>query len=265
MNRPDKIYLVSDLHLGAPDPARSLVREKHFVRFLREVAHDATEIYLLGDIFDFWFEYRRVVPRGYVRLLGQLAQMADAGVKLHFFAGNHDLWYADYLPQELGAQIYHEPVIRSFHGRRYYLAHGDGLGPGDHGYKLMKRIFTHPLSRWLFARLHPNFGVGLALRVSQMGGNHHYIQPEEHEESHRGAAEFLYHHARALHTQDPHIDAYIFGHRHLLLDDHLAEGPRVILLGDWIQYFSYLTLTPSDCTLAVFPPDRHTTRQVSAP
>lgn len=259
MNRPEKIYIASDLHLGAPDPTSSLAREKHFVRFLREVAHDATELYLLGDVFDFWFEYKRVVPRGYVRLLGQLAAMADAGVKIHLFAGNHDLWYDGYLTQEIGATLYREPVIRSFHGRRYYLAHGDGLGPGDHGYKVMKRVFTHPLSRWLFARLHPNFGVGLALQVSQKGGNHHYHAPEELEEQHKGEAEFLYHHARAVFAEDPGIEAFIFGHRHLLIDDQLQDGPRIILLGDWIQYFSYLTLTPDGCSLSVFPWDSPST------
>ncbi|RMG69815.1 MAG: UDP-2,3-diacylglucosamine diphosphatase [Bacteroidetes bacterium] len=252
MNRPEKIYIASDLHLGAPDPASSLVREKRFVRFLQEVAHDATELYLLGDVFDFWFEYKRVVPRGYVRLLGQLATMADAGIKIHLFAGNHDLWYGDYLQQEIGATIYREPISRIYFGRRYYLAHGDGLGPGDHGYKLMKRVFTHPLSRWLFARLHPNFGVGLALRVSQHGGNHHYQQPQDYEEPHKGEREFLYHHARAVHAQDPGFEAFIFGHRHLLIDDQLKDGPRVIILGDWIQYDSYLTISESGCELSVF-------------
>ncbi|GAB4412336.1 MAG: UDP-2,3-diacylglucosamine diphosphatase [Bacteroidia bacterium] len=250
---PTKIYLLSDLHLGAPDPARSLLREKHAVRFLREVAHDASHLYLLGDVFDFWFEYKRAVPRGYVRLLGQLAEMADRGVEIHVFAGNHDLWYRDYLHEQFGAILHHDPVEVAFFGRRYFLAHGDGLGPGDHGYKLMKRVFTHPLSKWLYARLHPNFGIALAQWLSQHGGNHSYGDGLPPEEQHKGHAEYLYAFARDMHRQRPDIDCYVFGHRHVLIDDTLADGPQLVILGDWIQYFSYLAIDEAGSQLTVFP------------
>jgi UDP-2,3-diacylglucosamine hydrolase len=141
---PSSIYLLSDLHLGAPDPASSLVREKHVVRFLEEIMTDAQELYLLGDIFDFWFEYRHAIPRGFVRFMGQLARMRDAGVKIVLFTGNHDLWHQTYLQEQLDVEIHRAPMERELMGRTYHLAHGDGLGPGDQGYKLMKRVITHP-------------------------------------------------------------------------------------------------------------------------
>lgn len=234
------VYLLSDLHLGAPDPRRSFVREKQVVQWLQSIESDASAIYLLGDVFDFWFEYRYAVPRGYVRFLGQLARMSDMGIEIHVFTGNHDLWYQTYLEEQLGASIYREPVVRELNGQTFYLAHGDGLGPGDHGYKFMKRVVTHPLARWLFGRLHPNFGIGLAYWFSHNGGDHNY---------HAGPPDMAYvcteqdpllRHTLDLLRERSDIDHFVYGHRHKYVDHALGSHRRMFILGDWIQYFSYL-------------------------
>ena len=158
----DKIYFLSDFHLGAPNKELSLIREKKIVHFLNEISKDASEIFLLGDMFDFWFEYKRVVPKGYVRLLGKLAELSDAGIILHFFVGNHDMWMRNYFQEEFNMKVYHHPHEFLLHGKKFYIGHGDGLGPGDLGYKMVKKVFRSNISRWLFALLPPNAGMGLA-------------------------------------------------------------------------------------------------------
>lgn len=255
MPRPAEkaVYLLSDLHLGAPDPARSLIREKHVVRWLTTIEDEVSELYLVGDVFDFWFEYRHAVPRGYVRFLGQLARMSDLGIRIHVFSGNHDLWYRDYLREQIGVDLHFQPIVREFFGQTYYLAHGDGLGPGDHGYKLMKRIITHPLARWLFGRFHPDFGIGLAYWLSQNGGNHNYLDTKP--DCHFVCTEQdpLVVHARATLRQQPEIDYFVYGHRHKLVDQPLDDHRRLFILGDWIQFFSYLKITPQGPQLARYP------------
>ncbi|MEM6346817.1 MAG: UDP-2,3-diacylglucosamine diphosphatase [Bacteroidota bacterium] len=248
----NKIYFASDMHFGAPNPERSRVREKHFIKWLRSIQDDAAELYLLGDIFDFWFEYKKAVPKGFVRLLGTLADLSDSGVKLHIFAGNHDLWYHDYLKEEIEAHIYHQPQQRNFFGREYYLAHGDGLGPGDYGYKIMKKVITAPISKWLFHRLHPNAGIGLALWVSTKGGDHNY-ESEGQEAFYYGQDDYLYIHSLETLKKKKEIDCFIYGHRHVCIQDHMPEGQEMIILGDWIQYFSYLEVSPEGNKLSVFP------------
>lgn len=248
-----KIYFVSDLHLGAPDPARSRIREKHFTKWLRSIQSDVAELYLLGDVFDFWFEYKRAIPRGFSRMMGALAELSDAGVPLHIFSGNHDLWYHNYFQEELGAQVYHQPQRRNFFGREYYLAHGDGLGPGDHGYKLMKKVITAPWAKWMFHRLHPNFGIGLAYWVSTKGGDHNYDNIAGHEATYYGKDDYLYIHSEELLTAGEDIDCFIYGHRHVLIQDWMPRGQEMIILGDWIQYFSYLEVSPEGNQLSVFP------------
>ena len=162
-----KIYFISDAHLGLPPRDKSLLREKILIKWLDEISKDAFEIYLLGDIFDYWFEYKKVVPRGFVRFLGKIAEIRDSGIPVYFFTGNHDAWIFDYLPEELGVEIFHKPLSRIFNGKKFYMAHGDGLGPGEHSYKLLKKIFTSTLLQWLFARLHPNTATGIAHRWSK--------------------------------------------------------------------------------------------------
>lgn len=255
MKNSNHIYFASDLHLGAPDREKSLVREKHFVKWLETIQDTAAELYLLGDIFDFWFEYRRAVPRGYLRLLGKLAEMADQGTQIHIFTGNHDLWYGDYFREELGANIYHQPHITEIHGRKFYLAHGDGLGPGDHGYKLLKKIFTHPVNKWLFERLHPNFGVWLADFFSSLSRDHNYDNNKE-EVPHLGDDEFLYQHARQVLKEISDIDVFVFGHRHILIREEIAADSEIVLLGDWIQYFSFLEVREDGMNLGIFPSEK---------
>ena len=157
-----KIYFLSDFHLGAPDYATSLVREKRIVKFLDEIKDDAEQIFIVGDLFDFWFEYKRVIPKGFIRILGKLAELTDGGIVIHFFVGNHDMWMNSYFEKELGIKVYHEPQEFELYEKKFFIGHGDGLGPGDHKYKLIKKIFRNKFSRWLFGLLHPHSGIGLA-------------------------------------------------------------------------------------------------------
>ena len=230
-----KIYFASDVHLGVPNKASSLEREKRLIRWLEEVRQDAAEIYLVGDLFDFWFEYKRAVPRGYVRLLGKLAEITDAGTPIHLFTGNHDMWIFDYLPEETGVQLYREPIVREYAGKQFFIGHGDGLGPGDHGYKFIKKVFANKLCQWLFARLHPNLGIGLADFWSRRSR----AKTGTSEEKYFGDdKEFLVQFCKdTLKTQ--HYDYFVFGHRHLPLDMEVGEGSRYVNLGDWISHYTY--------------------------
>ncbi|MGK0127871.1 MAG: UDP-2,3-diacylglucosamine hydrolase, partial [Candidatus Azotimanducaceae bacterium] len=166
MNTHKKIYFASDQHLGAPTKEESFVREQKFVRWLDIVKQDAEAIFLLGDLFDFWHEYKTVVPKGYVRVLGKLAEIKDSGIPIYFFVGNHDLWMRDYFETELNIPVYHNTKEFIFNNKTFLIGHGDGLGPGDKGYKRMKKVFTHPFSQWLFRWLHPDIGMKLGNYLS---------------------------------------------------------------------------------------------------
>lgn len=235
MEQGKKIYFASDFHLGVPDHAASLVREKQVVKWLGEIRHDAAEIYLMGDIFDFWFEYKSVVPKGFVRLLGKIAEIRDSGIPVHLFTGNHDMWMHDYLPKELGVSIYREPITREFNGKRFLLGHGDGLGPGDHGYKMIKKIFANKFCQWIFARFHPNFGMWLAQYWSRKS---RIANGTKDEKFHGEEGEWLVTYAKEV-LQKEHYDYFIFGHRHLPLDIRLSEKSRYVNLGEWVNYCSY--------------------------
>ncbi|MFC2121434.1 UDP-2,3-diacylglucosamine diphosphatase [Bacteroidota bacterium] len=227
------IYFASDTHFGFPNRKESLVREKMFVKWLDEIKNHTKELYLLGDIFDFWFEYKKIVPRGFTRLLGKLAEFTDAGIPVHFFCGNHDLWIFDYLPKESGVILHREPLTISLQGKKFYLAHGDGLGPFDKKFKILKKIFTNSLAQWFFARLHPNTTIRIAERWSRSSRNSHgeitYEGPDK---------EWLIIYAREL-IKEQDIDFLVFGHRHFPNDLKLNEKSRFINLGDWITNFSY--------------------------
>ncbi|MCB0794469.1 MAG: UDP-2,3-diacylglucosamine diphosphatase [Flavobacteriales bacterium] len=231
----ERIYLLSDFHLGIPDAASSLDRERRIVRFLDEAAKDAKAIYLLGDLFDFWFEWKRAVPRGHVRLLGKLAELSDRGIDLHLFIGNHDMWIFDYVPQEVGLQVHREPQAFEWHGKKLFIGHGDGLGPGDHGYKFIKRVFRNRLCQWAFARLHPNFALWMGDFWSGRSRKKSYVNDRKFLGLDQ---EWLVIHCRGVLSKE-HFDLMIFGHRHLPLDLQIAEGTRYINLGDWITYFTY--------------------------
>ncbi len=246
MPLPDhkKIYFLSDFHLGAPDHATSLEREKIIVQFLDEIKNDATEIFLVGDMFDFWYEYRKVVPKGYVRLLGKLAELSDKGIKMHFFVGNHDMWMKDYFQKELNIPVYFRPEEFERNGKKFLIGHGDGLGPGDHGYKRLKKLFRNPVSKWLFGMLPPVAGMGLANYLSrrsrvQTGASEEVFLGEDKEWLISYCKEVLK--ARLRGGQEKKIDFFVFGHRHLAIDYRLSPGgeARYINLGDWIRYYTY--------------------------
>lgn len=234
-----KIYFLSDFHLGAPDHAASLERERLVVKFLDEIKADASELFLVGDMFDFWYEYRKVVPKGFVRLLGKLAELSDAGIKLHFFAGNHDMWVRDYFQEELQMAIYLHPQEFERNGKRFLVGHGDGLGPGDHGYKRLKKVFRNPVSKWLFGIFPPKLGMGLANFMSRRSR----AQTGSTEEKFLGEdKEWLLIYCKEV-LRSKKMDYFIFGHRHLAIDYRL-EGTdgnmaRYINLGDWIRYYTY--------------------------
>lgn len=229
-----KIYFASDLHLGVPNREKSLVREKLFVQWLDEIKSDAEAIYLVGDIFDFWFEYKKAVPKGYVRLLGKLAEISDSGIPIHIFTGNHDMWLFDYLEDEINAHIYREPIEISLKGKRFFIGHGDGLGPGDNGYKLIKKIFKNKLCQWLFERIHPNLGISIAQYWSKKSR----IANGEKDESYHGEKEWLTQFCKGK-MKTIEVDYFIFGHRHLPLEVDLGNNTTYINLGEWVNYNSY--------------------------
>ncbi len=251
------IYFASDLHLGTDARLPSAARERLFVRWLDEVvAPDADALYLMGDVFEFWFEYKRVVPRGFVRLLGKLAELRDGGLDIQYYTGNHDLWMRDYFPAELGIPLHHHPRVETFDGRRFFLGHGDGLGPGDLGYKRMKKVFRNPIAQWAYARLHPNFAVGLAERVSGLSRSHTNIE----ETGFLGAdREWLVQYAERKLSLKPDLDYFLFGHRHLPIDHLLSDGhARYVNTGDWLHHQSYARWDGERLSLKFFGREGHT-------
>ena len=242
-----RTVFISDLHLGVPDHAGSLEREKKVVAWLDAIKSNCKTLYLLGDVFDFWFEYKTAVPRGFVRLLGKLAELRDAGTQIHFFTGNHDMWAFDYLEKEIGVIIHRHPVQVEMGGKKFYLAHGDGIGPGDHKYKMLKKIFASKLCQWLFARLHPNLGIGIAQYFSRRS------RLSTEDEVFYGDKEWQVIHSREV-LKKEHIDYFIYGHRHLANDIELENGARFINLGDWISLYTYAEFNGSELVLKKFNP-----------
>ncbi|HEY1024167.1 MAG TPA: UDP-2,3-diacylglucosamine diphosphatase [Sphingobacteriaceae bacterium] len=234
MPQGKKIYFASDFHLGVPNHAASRHREDKVVRWLDTIKNDAAEIYLLGDIFDFWFEYATVIPKGFIRLQGKLAELSDSGIKITLFKGNHDMWMFDYFEKEIGVTIISDELIFERNGKRFFLHHGDGLGPGDASYKVLKKFFRSGLCQWLFARLHPNLGIGIARRWSMNSR----IANEKKEAFKGEEQEWLVSYCKAV-LQKDYFDYLIFGHRHLPLDISLQANSRYINLGEWINHFSY--------------------------
>lgn len=230
-----KVYFSSDNHLGAPNQQHSKPREAKFVAWLDEVKHDAAAIFLLGDLFDFWFEYKHVVPKGFVRVLGKLAEIKDSGIPIYFFVGNHDLWMDDYFEQELGIPVYHRPKEFSFNHKTFLVGHGDGLGPGDKGYKRMKKVFTNPFSKWLYRWLHPDIGVPLAQHLSV---KNKLISGDEDAKFLGEENEWLAQYAKRK-LERKHYDYFIFGHRHLPMEIEVGKNSTYFNLGDWINFYTY--------------------------
>jgi len=243
-----KVYFISDFHLGAPDRDSSLEREKKIVRWLDSIKQDAAVLYLMGDVFDYWFEYAESVPKGYVRLLGKLAELSDQGVELHYFTGNHDMWVFDYFTKELNVRMHREPYFCDYNGFKFYLGHGDGLGPGDHGYKFIKRIFANRFAQWMFARIHPNTGI----RIMKYFSKRSRIMTGTTDEEYLGEErEWLIVYAREI-LQKEHFDFFIFGHRHLPLDIRLNEKSRYLNLGEWMNHCMYAVFDGRELLLKKF-------------
>ena len=240
-----KIYLASDFHLGAPSYEESLIREKKIVSWLSHIEDQASEIFLVGDVFDFWFEYKRAIPKGFVRLQGKIAALTDKGIPVHIFMGNHDMWMFDYLPKELGIKLHDAPVQRTFFGKNYFIGHGDGLGPGDKGYKILKKILRNRFCQWCFARLHPNLGMWLAEKISKTSRVHTGASDEKFLGEEK---EWLIHFCREE-LKKKHYDYFVFGHRHLPLEFDLSSNSKYFNLGEWIHYCTYLVIDEDGTSL----------------
>ena len=234
MSERSRIYFASDLHLGMQPAEESLRREKLFVEWLEEIRKDAKELWLLGDVFDYWFEYKKVVPRGFTRFLGKLASLSDEGIELHLIPGNHDIWVFDYLSTEIKLQVHRKSLRKEWNGHRFYLGHGDGLHPGDLGYRMLQGIFKNRVIQWFYARIHPNGSMAFAQWWSKKsrgkkGSYVPYLGPEK-EHQLIFARNYL---------RKAQVDYFVFGHRHVPFDIAVSNTSRVICLGDWIWNFTY--------------------------
>ena len=246
MNVKNKIYFVSDIHLGSSTFNDSLEREKHLVRWLDSIREEAKALYLLGDIFDFWFEYRQAVPRGFIRFLGKLAELSDAGVEIHYFTGNHDIWIFDYLPNEIGFILHKELFITEIAGKTFYMTHGDKQGNYSLSFKLIRGIFHNRICQSLFRLIHPDLGIKLA----HIWAEHSRKKELKHPVSYLGEdKEYLVLYAKSYIKTHPETDYMIFGHRHILLDLMLTPKNRIMIIGDWMKHFSYAVFDGKELTL----------------
>jgi UDP-2,3-diacylglucosamine hydrolase len=243
-----KVFFASDFHLGVPDAASSLEREKKIVRWLDKVRPEAQAIFLLGDIFDFWFEYKHAIPKGFVRLQGRLAELTDSGMPVYFFTGNHDMWMFDYFTKELNIPVLRKPVTMMLGEKKFHIGHGDGLGPKDHTYKALKKVFASPVSQWLFARIHPNAGIGLANYWSRRS---RISNTKTDEVFHGEEKEWLVTYCKETEAREHH-DFYVFGHRHLPLDIKIGDRSRYLNLGEWVNFCSYAVYDGNDLQIQYF-------------
>lgn len=240
------IYFASDLHLGVPNDERSSARERRFIEWIEQCRPDMQELYLVGDVFDFWFEYKKAVPKGFVRLQAKIAELTDSGIPVHYFIGNHDMWINDYFEKELGVQMHFAPIQREYGGKKFFIGHGDGLGPGDYGYKFIKKVFRNPFFQWLFRWVHPDIGISVAQFWSRTSRYH--TGREIKEEFLGEEKEWLAQYCRRQ-LEREHFDYFIFGHRHLPLDLKVGANSRYVNLGDWISYYTYASFDGTDLQL----------------
>jgi UDP-2,3-diacylglucosamine hydrolase len=259
MAERNRIYFASDLHLGMQPAEDSLRREKLFVQWLLEIQEDASELWLLGDVFDYWFEYKKVVPRGFTRLLGTLASLSDAGVEIHLIPGNHDIWVFDYLPGEINLKVHRKRIRRIWNNHRFLLGHGDGLHPGDMGYKMLQGIFKNRLMQWFYARIHPNGSMAFAHWWSKKSRMKHGTLGSFMGADNEHQVQF----ARKELAKHPDIEYFVFGHRHIPYDIRIAENSRVICLGDWIGNFTYGVFDGTEFHLEKYLPDQGEIMRIS--
>lgn len=244
------IYFASDFHLGAPNYAESRKREERIVNWLNLITPNCSELFLMGDVFDFWFEYTTVIPKGFIRLQGKLAQMSDSGIKIYFFKGNHDMWVNDYFTKEMGITIISDELLMERNGKKFYLHHGDGLGPGDAKYKFLRHIFRNPFCQWLFSILPPRIGLSIANGWS--GSSR--IASNKKEVFLGNDDEWLAVFAKEQ-LEKEYFDYFIFGHRHLPLDIDLGNGSRYVNIGEWINYNSYAVFDGEELKLMYYSED----------
>lgn len=249
MDSSKKIYFASDLHFGTPNFEESRKREEKFIEWLNFIKHDAAELFLVGDVFDFWFDYKTVVPKGFVRLLGKLAELSDSGIKIHFFKGNHDMWLDGYFEEELNATVHSDNFEFEKNGVKLFVGHGDGKGPQDFKYKLLKKVFRNPLFIWMFKWIHPDIGMAFAQFSSRSS---RYSTGEAKLETFHGEDnEWLVSYCKRKLEQN-HSDFFVFGHRHLPLEINLNSKSKYINLGDWLNYNSYAVFDGKDVKLKYF-------------
>lgn len=235
-----KIYFASDAHLGARFHTDPLAAEKKLVRWLDSIKQEAAAIYFLGDMFDYWFEYKYVVPKGFTRFLGKVAELADSGVEIHFFIGNHDIWMFDYLPHETGAIIHREPLTVDLLGKRFFLGHGDEVDNRSLSFRFIRSLFRNRFCQWLYAGIHPRWTMGFAYSWS-LHSRKSGLQQKKDNETYEGEnAEYLVVFAKEYLKTHPDINFFIFGHRHILLDLMLSRTTRLLVAGDWMKLFSYI-------------------------
>jgi len=249
MNKKNKTYFVADVHLGSFVFSDSLEREKRLVRWLDSIRDEAKALFLLGDIFDFWFEYKEAVPRGFTRFLGKLAELSDNGMEIHYCIGNHDLWIFDYLPREIGLILHKNPVKTEIDGKIFYVAHGDGLGERSRSFKLIRRIFHNRICQILFRALHPDCGIGLAHLWARHSRQTEQKSPKPYFGEEK---ENLLHYSQSYLQTHPEIDYFVFGHRHILLDKPLNSKSRIMFIGDWLKLFSYAVFDGKELTFKRF-------------
>ena len=247
LNPSKRIYFCSDNHLGSPNRNLSLEREKIFITWLDQIKTDAQAIFFLGDLFDFWFEYKKVVPKGFTRLFGKLAELSDSGIDLFFFVGNHDCWIGNYFEDELGINVFHKKVDLNIDNYNILIGHGDGLGPGDSKYKFLKLLFRNPILKKLFSFIHPDIGISLGSFLSQknkiLSGSEKVFESED--------KEMLFSYCKdVLKTKYYHF--FIFGHRHIPLELDLGNNSKYFNTGDWITHFSYLVYDGNSFNLNYF-------------
>lgn len=246
-----KIYFASDAHLGAWFHEDSRAVELRLVRWLNTIKQDASAIWFLGDIFDYWYEYKYVVPKGHTRFLGKLAELSDAGIEIHFFIGNHDIWLFDYLPNEIGAIIHREPLTIDLLGKRFFLAHGDEVDNRSLTYRVMRTLFRNKFCQWLYSAIHPRWSFGFAMDwslSSRKSGLEQKGTPEFEGES----TEYLVLFAKEYLQTHPDINFFIFGHRHIMLDLMLTRSARLLIAGDWMTLFSYIEWDGEELALKMF-------------